>query len=193
MHHRHTATIVSLLVAPLAVACSSSAPANNDGAIDAGDEAATMAVPGTGAPRGPVDVPITIRETAVNGTMRFSIPIAIGGAAPMDVFFDTGSSGLRILDGAIPDSAYAMITDTPVTYSYHSGLELTGVVAYANVVMGSIETPMPVPVMLIRQVGCTAAVPNCSAKGQTPATYTLFGPFKAIFGAGMRHHERRDW
>jgi len=136
---------------------------------------------------GPLDVPMTVTRTSSNGTMRFSVPIRIGDSDPFDAFLDTGSSGLRVLDGAVPASAYACATSTAVTYSYHSGLELQGVVAYASVTIGAAATPGPVPVMLVRQVGCTEAKPSCDAAGKSPANYTFFGPYKAILGVGMRN------
>ena len=127
-------------------------------------------------------VPITIKQSNSNGTMRYSVPIQIGDAPPIDAFFDTGSSGLRILADAVPDSALALTTKS-VFYSYHSGLLITGVVANAKVSLGSRSTPMPIPLMLVQQVGCTKP---CDAAGKTPADYTFFGGYKAILGVGMR-------
>ena len=64
--------------------------------------------------------------------MRFSIPIVIGGTV-INAMLDTGSSGLRIIKGAVPDSAFACVAAMTSTYSYHNGLELDGFVARANV------------------------------------------------------------
>jgi hypothetical protein len=136
---------------------------------------------------GSLTVPMKVTRTAANGTMRFSIPIQIGDSAPIDAFLDTGSSGLRILEGAVPDSAFTCGTSTEITYSYHSGLRLDGVVAYANVTFGSATTPVPIPTMLVQKVGCTAAMPDCGAQGKSVDDFTLFGPYKAILGIGMRN------
>jgi hypothetical protein len=141
----------------------------------------------TDAGAGPFAIPMAVTQTSSNGTTRFSILVSIGNAGPIPVQLDTGSSGLRIEEGAVPDSAYASISTTAVTYSYHSGLEITGVVATATVSIGPLSTPQPIPVMLIQAVGCVATDPNCGAAGQTPATYDLFGPYKAILGVGMRN------
>jgi len=147
---------------------------------DAGDAA-------TDAATGPVAIPMAVTQTSSDGATRFAVFVTIGDAGPIPVQLDTGSSGLRIEEGAVPDSAFASISTTAVTYSYHSGLEITGVVATATVSMGPLSTPQPIPVMLIEQLGCGSTDPNCGAAGQTPATYDLFGPYKAILGVGMRN------
>ena len=131
-------------------------------------------------------VPLELMQTEPDGTMRFSLPVTVGGAQ-VDAQFDTGSSGFRILEGALPDSAYECISDTPIAFHYHSGLAISGVVAYAKVEIGSFSTPSTIPVMLVREVGCSILEPDCDAAGKTPETYTFFGPFKAILGVGMRN------
>src|SRR6185312_14097578 len=182
-HRGYNGGMLRLRAALFGALCACSGPAPEPtactdvpGAIDGGAWAG-----------GPLDVPMTVTRTSSNGTMRFSVPIRIGDSDPFDAFLDTGSSGLRVLDGAVPASAYACATSTAVTYSYHSGLELQGVVAYASVTIGAAATPGPVPVMLVRQVGCTEAKPSCDAAGKSPANYTFFGPYKAILGVGMRN------
>ncbi len=149
------------------------APAASEAALDAGAGV-------------PVSVPMPVTQTSSGGSMRFSVTLQIGGA-PLDVLLDTGSSGLRILQGAVPDASFSSTTTTPLTYSYHSGLELTGVLAFASVGLGTLTTAAPIPVMLVTQIGCSASEPNCGAAGETPQNATVFGPFKAIFGVGMRN------
>ena len=198
---RSSARVLTWCVSAVAVACTSPSPSGPPSSPDAGlagsPEGGPTTIPAckespAGAPDAgtwtgaPIDLPMKVTQTSSDGTMRFSLPVAIGTSPAQDVQLDTGSSGLRILEGAVPDSAFDCVTSTPVTYSYSSGLELTGVVAFATVSIGSIQTPGPIPVMLVQEVGCTAAVPNCSAKGKTPQDYELFGPYKAILGVGMR-------
>jgi hypothetical protein len=165
--------ICSLLVA----ACTSSGTiVGGDGPPDATAE--------DSAPAGPVDVPMAITEVASDGSKRFSVPIQVGGS-PLDVLLDTGSEGLVILQGAVPDSAFVSVTTQSLDYVYGGGLSLTGVYAYAVVTIGGLSTPAPIPVMLVTAVGCTPSSPNCGGKGKTPADETLFGPYRAILGAGM--------
>jgi hypothetical protein len=46
---------------------------------------------------------------------------------------DTGSSGLRVIAGAVPSSALASTTTMPTSNEYHSGVIVDGVVAMATV------------------------------------------------------------
>jgi hypothetical protein len=185
-------SIVTLLLT--AQACTSR-PGNDAGDSGSNDSHPTTSDAGNddspvngpdGATTGPVDVPIAVTEESPSDSMRFSISISVGSAS-LPVQFDTGSSGLRILSGAVPDQAFSQVTTTPVTYSYHSGLVIQGVVAYANVTIGSLRTPAPIPVMIIQQASCASSNPDCGADGVPLADLTLFGPFKAILGAGMRN------
>ena len=111
-----------------------------------------------------------------SGTERMVATIAINGVA-LDAFVDTGSSGLRIMPGALDDDTYASVTDQLVSYSYHSGLALQGVVATAPVTIGGLTTPS-IPVMQIRTVGCVPGDDDCNTNG--------FG-YPAILGIGMRN------
>ncbi len=134
-----------------------------------------------------MDVPMTVTEVSSDGSKRFSVPIQIGDSLPVEALLDTGSSGLVILEGVVPDSAFASVTTTPVVYDYGGGLQLTGVFAYGVVTIGELATPDPIPIVLVTEIGCTSASPDCSGSGQTPADATLFGPYRAILGAGMRN------
>jgi hypothetical protein len=137
-----------------------------------------------------VDLPFTIQQSSATGAMRFSIPIVIGGTV-INAMLDTGSSGLRIIKGAVPDSAFSCVAAMTSTYSYHNGLELDGFVARANVgfisAVDAVATPAPINVMYVDQVGCTSSVPDCSANGASIDDFTAFGGFKAILGVRMRN------
>ncbi|HEY3801615.1 MAG TPA: DUF3443 family protein [Kofleriaceae bacterium] len=137
-----------------------------------------------------VGLPFTIQQSTTAGAMRFSIPVVIGGTV-INAMLDTGSSGLRIIKGAVPDSAFTCATATATTYSYHSGLELDGFVARATVgfisELGSIATPAPIQVMYVDQVACASSEPDCGANGISIDDFTAFGGFKAILGVRMRN------
>jgi hypothetical protein len=113
--------------------------------------------------------------------MSFTLPVQVGSSS-LDVLFDTGSSGLRIVQGAVPDTAFASISTTQVTYSYHSGVDITGVVAMANIGIGPLHTPSPIPVMLVQTATCSA---SCGGVGALPLS-DAFGSIGAILGVGMR-------
>jgi hypothetical protein len=168
------------------VACTSS----KGTASSAGEEAGVHesgASTGDAAAGSPVDVPITLTQTSSSGTTRFSLPVTLGPAPTVQAFLDTGSSGVRILPGAIPDSAFASITDTTIEASYHSGLVLTGVVAKISVSIGGVQTPAPIPVMLVRSVSCEPTEPNCGAEDVDAADYVFFGTSKVLVGVGLRN------
>jgi hypothetical protein len=130
---------------------------------------------------GPVNVALNVGISS-KGTMSFTLPVQVGGSA-LDTLFDTGSSGLRIAQGAVPDSAFASISTTQVTYSYHSGVDIQGVVATATIGIGPLQTPSPIPVMLIQSATCTSS--SCGTLGSIPVS-DAFGSFGAILGVGLR-------
>lgn len=130
------------------------------------------------------DVSLSVHTTG-SGDSSFFLPVTIGNAAPVDTLFDTGSSGLRVLANAIPESALDRVTGQNVSYSFHDGIELRGVVAYARVAIGTMTTPEAIPIMLIQSVGCTASDPDCAAAGKSIDDYESIGP-SAIIGVGMR-------
>jgi hypothetical protein len=130
------------------------------------------------------DVTLNVSTTS-SGDTTFSLPVKIGNGDAIDTVFDTGSSGLRVLANVIPESALDQITDQQVTYSFHNGIELRGVVAYARVTIGTMTTPEAIPIMLIQNVGCTSTDPNCAAAGKSIDDYKEVGP-AAILGVGMR-------
>jgi hypothetical protein len=130
---------------------------------------------------GPVNVALNVGISS-KGTMSFTLPVQVGGS-PLDTLFDTGSSGLRLLAGSVPDSAFASVTTTQVTYSYHSGVAITGVVATANISVGPLRTTAPIPVMLVQTASCTSS--SCGGVGPLPLS-EAFGSIGAILGVGMR-------
>lgn len=130
---------------------------------------------------GPVTVALNVGISS-KGTMSFTLPVQVGSSS-LDVLFDTGSSGLRIVQGAVPDTAFASISMTQVSYSYHSGVAITGVVATANIAIGPLSTPAPIPVMLVQTATCTSS--SCGGVGALPVS-EAFGSIGAILGVGMR-------
>ncbi len=118
-----------------------------------------------------------------NNTLRFSIPIQVGDAPPFDVMIDTGSAGLRILPGILPDSAYTSISTDPVGETYGDRLNVTGVAAYAPVTIGDRTTDGPIAIERISDEFCAADNPGCSVPVEVLAHFSGFG---AILGVGER-------
>ena len=62
-------------------------------------------------PHGPNDrrgaaerVEVPIKQTVLtNGVIRYSVPVKIGNASPIDAALDTGSTGLSVLRAAVPE------------------------------------------------------------------------------------------
>ena len=52
--------------------------------------------------------------------------------------------------------------------------------------IGGLATPQPIPIMRVRDVGCTATVPDCDAAGASADDYQAFG-YDAVLGIGMRN------
>jgi hypothetical protein len=123
-----------------------------------------------------------------NGNIRYFVHISVGGSKPIAAMIDTGSAGLRILPGALPDSAFTSITAEPDTYGYGSGVRLNGVVAQARLSLGDLKSAEPIPVQLVRKVDCYPKRPKCPASRISAADYRLGGDglpnegFEAILG-----------
>ena len=131
---------------------------------------------------------VPIHQTILkDGNVRYWIPVRIGNSRPVETMLDTGSAGLRILPDAVAADNYAA-TDRQNVYGYGSGVKITGVIADARVTVGGAAIEAPIPIQLIRSVGCYEKKPKCPASRLTLENYGLGGDgipnqgFKAIIG-----------
>jgi len=134
-----------------------------------------------------VCVPLTI----MNGNSP-RIYITVGGVK-VQVIFDTGSFGLRILKGALKGAA---ITSLNQRTSYHYGggshmLSLGGEIVEANFGFGTLSSEGPIPFMLIDTVTFTndyklAGGLNTSNVTALPDTSPSYQGFSANLGVGLR-------
>lgn len=136
-------------------------------------------------------VVVPIRRTVLpDGVVRYSVPVSVGGGAPIDALLDTGSFGLRILASALSPDQYRA-TDTERRFPYGSGALLSGPIATATVRVGDAETAAPIGFQLVRSVGCTERMPNCPAGSVSAERYGIGGDgladqgFKAILGTSL--------
>jgi hypothetical protein len=114
------------------------------------------------------------------------------GATAIEAGLDSGSTGLRVLPGALSatDAAAGSSGDS---YSYGSGAEFKGVVGKATVSIGDLSAQTGF--QLIRMVGCTDRQPNCPASRLALKDYGIQGDglagegFKAIIGVNMADAE----
>ncbi len=142
------------------------------------------------AGQGRVDIPI--RQTTIgDGTIRYSVPVSIGGGPPMDAMLDTGSFGLRVLATALRPDQYTS-TGTERRFPYGSGVVLRGPIATASVAVGDASTPAPIGIQVVTSVGCASERPKCPASKIPASQYGIGGDglagegFKAILGVSLR-------
>ena len=129
------------------------------------------------------DSPIVIPMHVVRGVFgepRLGIDVTIGGT-PVNLLFDTGSPGLRVLASAVPSNA-ARRTGMPAGGGYGTGLILQGEEGTATLAIGDAHTGRDAPIELVNGFSCAAQRPECpAANGGTPE---MFGRlFPGILGA----------
>lgn len=131
---------------------------------------------------------VAIRQSRLsNGALRYAVPVTVGRTS-MLVSLDTGSTGLRILPGALGPGDAAP-TAEPEGYGYASGSKYEGVVGQARLAVGELKGTAPV--QLIRTIGCFAYRPHCPASRTTVDRYGIGSDglpgegFKAILGIDM--------
>ena len=136
----------------------------------------------------PVRGEAEIRQSVLsNGARRYAVPVQVGGTTLMAAL-DTGSTGLRILPGALA-AGDAAVTAEAETYGYASGSRYEGVVGDALLAIGGAQGRGPVH--LIRSIGCFAYLPHCPASRTTREKYGIASDglpnegFKAILGIDM--------
>lgn len=137
-----------------------------------------------------VDVPV--HQTVLpNGDPRYSVPVTVGGGAPIEADLDTGSFGLRVLKGALQPGQYRA-TDLQRSYAFGGGATFDGVLARAVVGVGAASTPEPVLFHLVERVSCAESRPGCAASKVKAQDYRIAGDgipgqgFQAILGLSMR-------
>jgi hypothetical protein len=133
-------------------------------------------------------VVVPIRQTVLkSGAIRYSVPVFIGHTR-VEAMLDTGSTGIRVLPGTTKPGDF-VATSEPASYSYSSGVKLTGVVANAMVAVGGLRGAQPIPVDDVKKVGCTSAKPHCAASHVSQQDYRLGGQgskgFRAIIGVSL--------
>jgi len=131
---------------------------------------------------------VPIRQSVLsNGAVRYAVPVTVGGTRLL-VSLDTGSTGLRILPGALA-AGDAVAGDEEEIYGYASGSRYVGVVGEARIAIGGASGTGPVH--LIRAIGCFAYLPRCPASRTTLDRYGIASDglpdegFKAILGIDM--------
>jgi hypothetical protein len=180
-----TTRVCSWVVVSIA-ACSPTAPAGSplDAPTAHGDAPAAPSPDALGVDAGGAIIPVAM-VTVANGDEIPTVQVSIGGSPPFTAELDTGSVGLRVVTGTIPDAAWTIGT-TSVSVVYGSGVVAAGDLAMAAVTIGGLATTTAIDVEDITTVSCTTAKPNCAANGVAAADFRFSGTFPAIIGVGFR-------
>ncbi len=135
-------------------------------------------------------VPITVQYNPANGEATPSIQIQIGdNDSTVQVLFDTGSWGLRILKGAVSQSYY-QTTNTWINYSYGTEpkiLGISGFVAKAFMTIGNLRTSVPIAFMAIDSTQYDPGGPWTSTDDSARISSGHFKHIAGILGVGMRY------
>lgn len=96
---------------------------------------------------------IPLSSITVDGTPKMTVPVSVGGGAPVPVVLDTGSSGLIIASSAVgPD-----VTSTGAAFTTDfTGGSVNGTVETAPVTIGGVTTANPIDIVVADPSGTTA-------------------------------------
>ncbi len=149
---------------------------------------AASPIPALAQPR--VVVPVS-QIVLADGDIRYSVPVRVGNSVALDALLDTGSTGLRVMRGAMFRGSY---TDTGFlsVSAFSAGDKLTGTVGTADLNIGGLATDGPVPFEIVDSASCASFRPNCGAAGVAAPDYGIGGDgiagqgFQAILGVGLR-------
>jgi hypothetical protein len=147
-----------------------------------------LAAPARAQPAEPVrsEAPI-VEQRLSNGARRYAVEVQVGSTRLLAAL-DTGSTGLRILPGALKPGDAAP-SEEPETYGYASGSRYEGVVSDVALIIAGAKGISPVH--LIRTIGCYSYLPHCPASRTTLDRYGIASDglpgegFKAILGIDM--------
>jgi hypothetical protein len=129
-----------------------------------------------------VEVPIHQTLTPA-GVERYSVPVKIGNVE-VEAAFETGSSGLRVFDGAVDPANYTA-TAKPSAYTYTVGLRLSGVQATAPISIGGLTSAEPLGLQIIKDVSCVGERPLCQAVLAFRNSPAVRRGVPAVLGANM--------
>jgi hypothetical protein len=129
---------------------------------------------------GPVNVPLSI-VTGSGGAPTVTVEVSVGGGVPFTAVVDTGSVGLAVAPGVVPDDAWSVST-TKASITYGQSLVVSGVLADASVTIGTVSTPSPIPVVKVTGAACASGVGSCADTG---SPFRFANGASAVLGIGM--------
>ncbi len=128
-------------------------------------------------------IALTVTSTAADSYAV--VDVAIGADPPFKAVVDTGSSGLRVVQGAVTSASWtaAGIVAPSVVYG---AIEANGEVMTATVKIGGVAIPSPIKVEHITSARCTPGHATCGAANGDVSALRFRGETKAVLGIGMR-------
>jgi len=135
-----------------------------------------------------VEAPI-VQTVLPDGDIRYSISVKVDGA-PVEAMLDTGSTGLRLLPGAVPP-ALAGRHGRQTVYGYASGVEFRGEIVNTDLAIGQASSSRSVALDVVKSVDCRRDRPDCPASRVDLADFRIAGRgvpgqgFEAILGTNL--------
>ncbi len=141
-------------------------------------------------PPPPARIEIPIESTLMrSGSVRFWVPVTIGGVGPIRALLDTGSTGLLVFNAALEGKSFPKIGT--FVYGFDSNEVLSGTINQARVSVGGLKSDGPVRFGVVRKRKCAPKKPKCPIEMLKPEDYGIGGDgtagegFKAIIGLGL--------
>jgi hypothetical protein len=136
-------------------------------------------------------VAVPISQTALpNGDIRYSVPVQVANSVTIPALLDTGSTGLRVMRGALISASY-QDTGFASLYAFGGGDTLRGTIGTAEISVGGASTSGDVPFEVVTQASCADFRPVCSASLVSAQDYGIGGDgirgqgFQAILGVSL--------
>ncbi len=137
-----------------------------------------------------IEIPIA-RTVMSSGSVRYWVPVMIGGIGPIRALLDTGSTGLLVLNRALEGKGFPKAGS--FVYGFDSNEILSGTINQARVRIGDLTSDGAVRFGVIRKTKCAPKKPKCSIDALKPGDYGIGGDgtagegFDAIIGIGLDH------
>jgi hypothetical protein len=136
-------------------------------------------------------VVVPISQTALsNGDIRYSVPVQVANSVTIPALLDTGSTGLRVMRGALVSASY-QDTGFASLYAFGGGDMLRGTIGTAEISVGGVSTSGDVPFEVVTEASCADFRPVCSAAMVSAQDYGIGGDgirgqgFQAILGVSL--------
>ena len=137
-----------------------------------------------------IEIPIS-RTVMSSGSVRYWVPVTIGGIGPIRALLDTGSTGLLVLNRALAGKGFPKAGS--FVYSFDSNEVLSGTINQARVSVGDLKSDGAVRFGVVRKTKCAPKKPKCPIDVLKPGDYGIGGDgtvgegFDAIIGIGLDH------